>query len=416
MTIFAFGPKTAALAGLVSFAAIVTGSARAETVTVFHDKPFYQEGWDGLTAAAAVGGLDLQFRAYATDQFQAFIQQGLMSGSPPDAFTWWNGTKLTEIVASGQIAPLDSYWEEAIAKGDYDAAAAEPFRVGEHIYGVPTGINRWVLFYNKSLFEQAGITSVPTTWDELLAACEAFAAADVPCFNASLQEGWRGFVWFQELMIRTDVDAYEKLNRGELAYTDPAVARVFEIWSDLYARGFFTDPASQEEQVDFARGRAAMYLAGDWNIGLIEAAGMKPGTDFGTFIMPNVDAEDPKVVIVEASPLVFSSTGVERPEVQEAIKWWLSKPAMDSWATTPGMYAGNNNATVPNVLIGEIAAAVTAGDYRSITRYWEASPSEIVLPAVEEMNRFMTNPTPEQAKIAMTNIEAIASQYWAMNR
>ena len=404
------GLATLALSG---GAAMIAGLASAQTVTIYHDKPFYQEGWDGLTAAAAESGLDLTFSAYTTDQFQAFIQQGLMSGSPPDAFTWWNGTKLAEIVDSGQVAPLDEYWDAVIASGEYDAAAAEPFRVGEHIYGVPTGINRWVVFYNKALFEQVGIESAPATWDELMADCEAFKAADISCFNASLQEGWRGFVWFEELMIRTDAEAYEALIRGELAYTDAAVQRVFDIWGDLYARGFFTDPASQEEQLDFARGNAAMYLAGDWNIGLIQAGGLEPGVDFGTFIMPNVDADDANVVIVEGGPLVFSTVGVERPEVQEAIRWWLSTAAMDAWATTPGLYAGNNNAIIPNELIGQIAQIVTDGNYRSITRYWEASPSEIVLPSVEEMNRFMTNPTPEQATTAMTNMEAIASQYWA---
>jgi multiple sugar transport system substrate-binding protein len=48
-----------------------------------------------------------------------------------------------------------------------------------------------------------------------------------------------------------------------------------------------------------------------------------------------------------------------------------------------------------------------------MTRYWEASPSEIVLPAVEEFNRFMTNPSQEAAETAMKNIDAIASPYWA---
>ena len=50
-----------------------------------------------------------------------------------------------------------------------------------------------------------------------------------------------------------------------------------------------------------------------------------------------------------------------------------------------------------------------------MTRYWEASPSEIGLPAVEDMNHFMTNPTADQARTAMKNMEAIAADYWAAN-
>jgi multiple sugar transport system substrate-binding protein len=407
--------KNLAAMALLGTLIAVPGAAVAQAVTVFHDKPFYQEGWDGLTEAAKAADIDLQFSAYATDQFQAFIQQGLMSGSAPDAFTWWNGTKLAEIVESGQIAPLDDLWAEKIAAGEYDASAAEPFRVGEHIYGMPTGINRWIVMYNKDLFEQAGVEAVPTTWEELMAAAEKLKAADITPFNASLQEGWRGFVWFEELLIRTDAEAYVALNEGRLKYTDEPVQRVFEIWGDLYAKGYFTDPASQEEQLDFARGKAAMYLAGDWNIGLIEAGGLVAGEDFGAFIMPNVDPEDPNVVIVEAAPLVISTAGAAKPEVMEFASWYLSSEAMNAWAETPGLYAGSLKADVPNEIIGEIAAAAAEGDYRSMTRYWEASPSEIVLPAVEEMNRFMTEPTPEQAQQAMNNMEAIASQYWAAN-
>ena len=66
--------------------------ARAQTVTVYEDKPFYQAGWDGLTATAKKDSIDLKFVAYATDQYQAFIQSSLMAGNVPDAFTWCRST------------------------------------------------------------------------------------------------------------------------------------------------------------------------------------------------------------------------------------------------------------------------------------------------------------------------------------
>src|SRR4051794_10466328 len=88
--------RTKGLLALALAGALMTLSAAAgaQTVTVFHDKPFYQAGWDGLTATAKKSGIDLQFSAYATDQFQAYIQSSLQSGDAPEAFTWWNGTKL----------------------------------------------------------------------------------------------------------------------------------------------------------------------------------------------------------------------------------------------------------------------------------------------------------------------------------
>jgi multiple sugar transport system substrate-binding protein len=394
-------------------ATLLATAAVAQTVTVFHDKPFYQSGWDNLTATAKSANIDLSFSAYATDQFQAFIQSALLSGTAPDVFTWWNGTKLEEIVESGQIAPLDDIWAAKIAAGEYDASSAEPFTVGGHIYGLPTGLNRWVVLYNKHLFDQAGIAAPPTTWEELVATAETLKAAGITPFNASIQDGWRGFIWFEELMIRTDPEGYIALNQGKLKYTDAPVRKAFEIWTDFYARGFFTDPASQEEPLDFARGKAAMYLAGDWAIGLVEQGGLKAGEDFGGFIMPNQDPALPNGVIVEAAPMLLSLAGAQKPEVQSFVDWYLSEPAANAWATDPGLFTGNVKAKTPNAIVSEIAKVAADGQYRSLTRYWEASPSEIVFPAVEEFARFMTNPSPEAAEAAMNNIEAIASQYWA---
>jgi multiple sugar transport system substrate-binding protein len=404
------GLAVAALAG----ASLAFGApAQGQTVTVFHDKPFYQAGWDGLSAAAKKDGIDLEFSAYATDQFQAYIQSSLQSGEAPAAFTWWNGTKLEEIVASGQLAPLDDLWAAKIAAGEYDAASAEPFKVEGHIYGMPTGLNRWIVLYNKALFQKAGIDKPPATWDELMAACEKLKAAGITPFNATIQEGWRGFVWFEELMIRTDPEAYVALNQGKIKYTDEPVRNAFKIWTDLYAKGYFTDPASQEEQLDFARGKAAMYLAGDWAIGLVEKGGLKAGQDFDAFIMPNVNPSTPKVVIVEAAPILITKAGMEKPEIKKFIDWYMSAAAMNAWAETPGLYAGNKKAKSPNPIVEKIAKLAADESYRPMVRYWEASPSEIVLPAVEEFNRFMTNPSQGAAETAMKNIDAIASPYWA---
>ena len=232
-----------------------------------------------------------------------------MSGDVPAAFTWWKGTKLAEIVDSGQIAPARRPVEEEDRRRRIRRVGGRAFKVNGHIYGMPTGINR----LDRALQQEAvrqGRHRCPAEdlgrTDGRLRETEGSRHHPV---QRPLQEGWRGFVWFEELLIRTDPDAYVALNEGKLKYTDEPVQKVFKIWTDLYSKGYFTDPASQEEQLDFARGKAAMYLAGDWNIGLVEKAGLKPGTDFGGFIMPNVEAPVPNVVIVEASPIVISYQG-----------------------------------------------------------------------------------------------------------
>jgi ABC-type glycerol-3-phosphate transport system substrate-binding protein len=207
-----------------------------------------------------------------------------------------------------------------------------------------------------------------------------------------------------------------KLNQGEIGYTSDPVRKVFKIWGDLYAKGYFTPATSNEEVLNFARGKAAMYLMGDWAIQNIKEGGMKPGADFGAFVMPNVDASLPPAVINEGSPIVLSTAGAKDPAVVDFIKWWVTDQAAAQWAKDPSLYIGNLKAPKPNVIVEDDAAALAAMKAKAYPRYWEASPSDIVLPAVEQFNKFMVTPTPAVAEQVMAATDKIAADYWAAHK
>ena len=387
----------------------------ADPVKLYHDKYFWQESMKRMADFAAGKGHPFTPTPYATDQYQAFIATGLQSGKGPELFSWWNGTKLKDLVDAGALQPLDDVWAAAVASGQMDPSAAELYKVDGRIYGVPLHLSSWVVFYNKALFAKAGITP-PRTWDELMADCEKLRSSGVTPFDATVQDGWRGFIWFEELLLRTDPDAYMKLNRGEIGYTSDPVKKVFKIWGDLYAKGYFTPATSNEEVLNFARGKAAMYLMGDWAIQNIKEGGMKPGDDFGAFVMPNVVAALPPAVINEGSPLVVSTAGGKDKAVMDFVAWWMTDEAASQWAKDPSLYIGNAKAAKPNVIVDEDAKILVATKAKAYPRYWEACPSDIVLPAVEQFNKFMVTPTPAVADQVMAAADKIASDYWAAHK
>ena len=121
-------------------------------------------------------------------------------------------------------------------------------------------------------------------------------------------------------------------------------------------------------------------------------------------------------MIVEGAPILISKEGIKDPDVIKFMNWYMGEHAMTAWAKDPGLFAGNLKVPMPNAVVEQVGKQAADGHYRPLTRYWEASPSEIVLPAVEEFNHFMVNPSPAAADAAMTNIEAIASKYWASKK
>ncbi|MCR9138720.1 MAG: extracellular solute-binding protein [Alphaproteobacteria bacterium] len=389
-------------------------SASADDVELVHDKGFWSEALQkvGDSAGEKTGNKIIESAYSAPEQYKAFIQSSVASGDMPDMFTWWTGGIFAELVETGAIAELDGIWEELIASGDFDPSVRDFYKVGDHIYGVPLHLSRWIALYNKKQFEEAGI-SEPKTWDELMAAADKLKAAGFTPFHATTQDGWRGFIWFQEIMLRTDPEAYKGLHDGTVAYDSDAVRNAFKIWSDWYAKGYFSDPRSNEEAADFARGKGAIYLIGDWAIGLVEAAGMKADEEFGAFIMPNQDPALPSSVIIEGGPIVLSKAALDKPDVVNALKYFVSVDGANAWAAASGNALGNKNATPPNSVVAKVNADVDANGTLAFDRWWEAVPADIQGEAVAEFNRFMLDPTMETAESVMSNIQALNAEYWA---
>ncbi|MGW2961574.1 extracellular solute-binding protein [Streptomyces sp. NPDC001220] len=109
----------------------------------------------------------------------------------------WNDVdrKVKEMVADGQapdLAQIGSYADYAAAgelyeagdllsipvQADFPSQLAEAGQWNHAQYGIPFAGSTRVLFYNKTLFSEAGITP-PTTWKELAADAEALKAHGV---------------------------------------------------------------------------------------------------------------------------------------------------------------------------------------------------------------------------------------------
>ena len=391
-------------------------TAKAEEVKLYNDKGFWAAQMQAVgDASEKKTGVKITPSPYSSpEQYKAFIQSSLTSGAAPDMFSWWTGQTFNDLVGSGQIAPLDDVWSKLVSSGQYDPSSADLFKVDGHIYAVPMLLARWVVLYDKDMFKEAGIAE-PKTWDDLMQDAAKLKAAGHTPFEATVQEGWRGFIWFQEMMLRSNPKAFKGLFDGSVAYDSDAVKNAFKIWGDLYAKGYMSDPRSNEEAKDFASGKAAMYLIGEWAQGIVEKAGM-PADKIGAFIMPNIDAAAPSAVIVEGAPIVVSNDGKKKPAVMTALNFWASVDGANAWAAASGNYMGNLKANAPNANVSYITAAMTANKTQSYLRWWEAVPADLQGEMVALLNGFELDPSDKNAADVMSKMQALNSKYWANHK
>ncbi len=148
------------------------------------------------------------------------------------------------------------------------------------------------IYYNKALFTEYNV-DVPTTWDELVAACETFTAADIPCMTAGGKDGWPIFVGAYGLIgsIYPDQAALvEGLWTGSIKWND---AKSMEMWDKMkvYAQNMMEEGASgiagDAAPGRFASGAVAMFSGGTWYAAAIETA--EPDFEWGYIPFPGSD-------------------------------------------------------------------------------------------------------------------------------
>lgn len=180
---------------------------------------------------------------------------------------------------------------------NYDAATiADAGTYNGKVYEVNLGrVSYSGIFYNKDLFNSNNVT-VPTTWSELVQACETFKAAGIPCMTAGGKDGWPIFVGAYGLLgaLYPDQAALvEGLWTGAITWNDD---HALEMWSkmQIYARDMIESGASgiagDAAPGRFASGAVAMFPGGTWYAPAIESA--EPEFEWGYIPFPGSDNAD----------------------------------------------------------------------------------------------------------------------------
>jgi raffinose/stachyose/melibiose transport system substrate-binding protein len=180
---------------------------------------------------------------------------------------------------------------------NYDASAnKDACSYNGKVYCINLGrVSYSGIYYNKDLFT-ANNVKVPTTWSELVAACETFKAADIPCMTAGGKDGWPIFVGAYGLLGAEYPDQaalVEGLWKGTIKWND---AKSLDMWNKMkvYAQDMMEPGASgiagDAAPGRFASGAVAMFPGGTWYASAIEAAA--PAFQWGYIPWPGSDNVD----------------------------------------------------------------------------------------------------------------------------
>src|SRR2546425_5882997 len=275
--------------------------AGAKTLKLANDKVTWKAWFnsDGKAAAAAIGvGWDA-VECSDTTSYQAAIRTSGRTSRVSDLYSWWSGWLMKEIVDANFAADVSSLWDKHA--NAYSKGVRAAFTFNGKTYGAPLYIGYWVVLYNKHIFKDNQLTP-PKTWADLERIKETLKSNNVTPFGATIDGRWPGFIYFEEFLLRSDPALYARLMAGKAKYTNPGVVKAMKLWGDWIGKGYFTDPASVTLGTGasnftsyFKQGKVGMVQIGTWFEPSLVGGGLKPGVDFGSFIMPMINTKAPKV-------------------------------------------------------------------------------------------------------------------------
>jgi multiple sugar transport system substrate-binding protein len=192
------------------------------------------------------------------------------TGTLPDV--WWMNSSYLELYASEHklLSLQDSVDSGAISTGNYPTALVDAATWKDELYGVPKDFDTIAVFYNKAVFDKAGV-SYPTedwTWDEFKSAARAISdklkSEGVYGNVTDLSDGQGGYY---DTIAQAGGYVLSP-DKKTVGYDDPATVEGLQFWVDLIADG--AEPTLQQiadtaDDQRFVSGKAGMWWTGSWS-------------------------------------------------------------------------------------------------------------------------------------------------------
>jgi raffinose/stachyose/melibiose transport system substrate-binding protein len=234
---------------------------------------------------------------------------------------------------SGAFAPLNG--QSFLSRYTPSALSAETYN--GKVYGIVSGSYQEGVFYNKATFAKYHL-SVPTTYSQFLAVCQALKSHGVqPLFTAL---GNVGPVYLQFMYYEAMADLWyphapggnlsTALENGSAKWTDPSFVRGMNEEKAVaqYLEPGYTGVPWEAMPGDFAKGEGAMLLDGSWDLASVQQA--NPKLAVGYFPLPFSDNAPDNQAFAQ-DDLTFSVLN-SSPNKDAAMKWL-------QFFSTPSVYA-----------------------------------------------------------------------------
>ena len=284
--------------------------------------------------SAANPNVTVRFEKRVNDAYKEALRLAINTSAAPDGYFSWGGIGLGGFyVRSGGALPVEQYYQQYGWTDRFTPASLSATMFDGKQYGIPFRVRAMGLYYSKAAFEKAGITSTPTTYDELIAANDKLVAAGITPLAMGGRYGWMLMRLVDSLLemtcgpekhdaLRAFTADWSKEECVTQAYTE------LKRWSDNgYLPKDFLGVDPSDVWLTVYQGNAAMAYDGDWALDNLTNDGMSLD-DYDFFIFPT----GTKRISFFTEMFFVTSTTPHPDEVAKFYDYWTSTEVQTKYA------------------------------------------------------------------------------------
>lgn len=276
------------------------------------------------------GKYQVEFEAADTESHSKNMKLEASDGTLPEIF-WLDSAEAPEYADSGVLLDLTDYLSENKDIDDALNGMEDAFNNGDIQYGLPYQCNVQGFFYNKDLFDAAGVDypTSETTYEQFLDMIQKLKDSGVtPIAIGSKNSGYT--MWaFNEFMERYGwSENIDVIQSGDMKFNNPDMVSCFEKLEGLKEAQAFPENMATIEYFDakqqFDDGRAAMFGTGQWDCSEFDE---NIGDSIGFWWGPVFDdsSYEQKVAMkVPSAPIVVNADAASNDTMKEAVYTFLN--------------------------------------------------------------------------------------------
>ncbi|MEH7013712.1 sugar ABC transporter substrate-binding protein [Neobacillus niacini] len=262
--------------------------------------------------------IEVVLEAYGGD-YDTKITAGIGAKDAPDIMYMWNYPQYKDA-----LEPLDSYIEDRGEeyKGNFYEALWNYNSVGEDIYGLPVGYTTHVVYYNKDLFDAAGLEypKAGWTWEDLQEAAKKLTNKEqkITGFAFPGQPDPYDFEMYLWGNGSSYVDSKGKLD-GNL--NSKKSIETFTMFQNMLEDGIAITTEGYGD-TEMKTGKVGMLINGAWYLSAFEEAGI----NYGVVEIPSF-GDNPSASIVSSSGIAMSKDSKHKEAAFKFMEFWTGEQA-----------------------------------------------------------------------------------------